>query len=52
LIAVRLAPLNGRKQGNRSRTLKRMSGYGLVKMVRVDRKMRSVADAERYQIVA
>jgi hypothetical protein len=29
-----------------------MSGYGLVKMVRVDRKMRPVAEAERYQIVA
>jgi hypothetical protein len=29
-----------------------MSRYGLVKMVRVDRKMRPVAEAERYQIVA
>jgi predicted transcriptional regulator len=47
-----LAVLTGRKQGNLSRTLKTMSGYGLVKMVRVDRKMRPVAEAERYQIVA
>jgi len=47
-----LADLTGRKQGNLSRTLKTMSRYGLVKMVRVDRKVRPVADAERYQIVA
>jgi predicted transcriptional regulator len=47
-----LADLTGRKQGNLSRTLKTMSRYGLVKMVRVDRKMRPIADAERYQIVA
>ena len=47
-----LADLTGRKQGNLSRTLKTMSRYGLVKMVRVDRKMRPVAEAERYQIVA
>ena len=47
-----LADLTGRKQGNLSRTLKTMSRYSLVKMLRVDRKMRPVADAERYQIVA
>ncbi len=47
-----LADLTGRKQGNLSRTLKTMSRYGLVKMVRVDRQVRPVADAERYQIVA
>jgi predicted transcriptional regulator len=47
-----LADLTGRKQGNLSRTLKTMSRYGLVKMVRVDREMRPIADAERYQIVA
>jgi predicted transcriptional regulator len=47
-----LAVLTGRKQGNLSRTLKTMSGYGLVKLVRVDRKMRPVAEVERYQIVA
>jgi predicted transcriptional regulator len=47
-----LAVLTGRKQGNLSRTLKTMSGYGLVKLVSVDRKMRPVAEVERYQIVA
>ena len=47
-----LAVLTGRKQGNLSRTLKTMSGYGLVKLVRADRKMRPVAEVERYQIVA
>lgn len=47
-----LAVLTGRTQGNLSRTLKTMSGYGLVKLVRIDRKMRPVAEAERYQIVA
>ena len=52
LDAFALEDLTGRKQGNLSRTLKTMSRYGLVRMVRVDRKMRPVADAERYQIVA
>jgi predicted transcriptional regulator len=47
-----LADLTGRKQGNLSRTLKTMSRYGLVKLVRVDRQVRPVAEAERYQIVA
>lgn len=47
-----LAVLTGRKQGNLSRTLKTMSGYGLVKLVRADRKMRPVVEVERYQIVA
>ena len=46
-----LADLTGRQQGNLSRTLKTMSRYGLVKMVRVNRQVRPVTEAERYQIV-
>jgi len=46
-----LADLTGRKQGNLSRTLKTMSRYGLVKLVRVGRQVRPVVEAERYQIV-
>ena len=47
-----LAEMTGRKQGNLSRTLKTMSGYGLVKMEKHARFMRPVAQGERYQIVA
>jgi predicted transcriptional regulator len=46
-----LADLTGRKQGNLSRTLKTMSRYGLVKLVRVGRQVRPVVEAESYQIV-
>lgn len=47
-----LSLMTGRKQGNLSRTLKTMSQYGLVKMERVDRSVRPIAQAERYQILA
>ena len=47
-----LAEMTGRKQGNLSRTLKTMSGYGLVKMEKNDRAMRPVAQADSYLIVA
>jgi predicted transcriptional regulator len=47
-----LAGMTGRKQGNLSRTLKTMSRYGLVKMERVDRQVRPIAQGESYQIVA
>ncbi len=47
-----LSLMTGRKQGNLSRTLKTMSQYGLVKMERVDRSVRPIAKAERYQILA
>ena len=47
-----LAEMTGRKQGNLSRTLKTMSGYGLVKMEKNERAMRPVAQAESYQILA
>jgi predicted transcriptional regulator len=47
-----LSELTGRKQGNLSRTLKTMSGYGLVKLERGYRCMRPVAQAERFEIFA
>ena len=47
-----LSLMTGRKQGNLSRTLKTMSQYGLVKMERVDRTVRPIAQAEKYQILA
>jgi predicted transcriptional regulator len=47
-----LADITGRKQGNLSRTLKTMSGYGLVKMEKNERSLRPVAQAQRYQITA
>ncbi len=47
-----LSLMTGRKQGNLSRTLKTMSQYGLVKMERVDRSVRPIAQADRYQILA
>ena len=47
-----LADLTGRKQGNLSRTLKTMCSYGLVKMERRDHRVRPVAVAEHYQIMA
>lgn len=45
-----LAELTGRKQGNLSRTLKTMSNYGLVDMVKMNRFVRPVTDAERFEI--
>ena len=46
-----LAELTGRKQGNLSRTLKTMSGYGLVIMEKSDRALRPIAKAQNYQIL-
>ena len=46
-----LAEMTGRKQGNLSRTLKTMSGYGLVKMEKSKRALRPVAKAQNYQIL-
>jgi len=46
-----LAEMTGRKQGNLSRTLKTMSGYGLVKMEKNERALRPVAKAQNYQIL-
>ena len=46
-----LADLTGRKQGNLSRTLKTMSGYGLVRMEQVNHCVRPVAVADHYQIM-
>jgi predicted transcriptional regulator len=46
-----LADLTGRKQGNLSRTLKTMSGYGLVRLEKVAHSVRPVAVADHYQIM-
>lgn len=47
-----LAAITGRKPGNLSRTLKTMSGYGLVKMQRENRHVRPVVEATEFQILA
>jgi len=47
-----LAEITGRKQGNLSRTLKTMSRYGLVKMEKNERSVRTIVHAESYQIMA
>jgi predicted transcriptional regulator len=47
-----LAELTGRKQSNLSRTLKTMSNYGLVEMVRDKRNMRPIAKATEFEILA
>lgn len=47
-----LAELTGRKQSNLSRTLKTMSGYGLVEMKRENRHVRPVVSATEFQILA
>ncbi|CAN1513057.1 COG4190 Predicted transcriptional regulator [Methylophilaceae bacterium] len=47
-----LAELTGRKQSNLSRTLKTMSGYGLVEMIKDKRQVRPVVSATEYQILA
>lgn len=47
-----LADLTGRKQSNLSRTLKTMSGYGLVEMVKENRHVRPIAKATEFEILA
>lgn len=47
-----LAELTGRKQSNLSRTLKTMSGYGLVEMIKDKRQIRPVVNATEYKILA
>ncbi len=47
-----LAALTGRKPGNLSRTLKTMSYYGFVEMKRENRKLRPIAKATEFRIVA
>ena len=46
-----LANLANRKQGNLSRTLKTLSGYGLLKMEKNGRFMRPVVHAKGYRIM-
>lgn len=47
-----LAELTGRKQSNLSRTLKTMSSYGIVEMVKENRHVRPVVKATEFQILA
>ena len=47
-----LAEATGRKPGNLSRTLKRMSNYGIVEMRRERKRVRPIAKATEFQIVA
>lgn len=47
-----LAVLTGRKQSNLSRTLKTMSQYGLVEMVRENRQVKPIVKATEFQILA
>ncbi len=47
-----LAETTGRKPGNLSRTLKTMSNYGIVEMKRDKRRVRPVAKATEFRIVA
>ncbi|WP_449106826.1 HVO_A0114 family putative DNA-binding protein [Pseudomonas mohnii] len=47
-----LAEATGRKVSNLSRTLKTMSGYGLVEMKRENNHVRPIAKATEFQIIA
>jgi predicted transcriptional regulator len=47
-----LAETTGRKPGNLSRTLKTMSHYGIVEMRREKRRVRPIAKATEFRIVA
>ena len=47
-----LAGTTGRKPGNLSRTLKTMSNYGIVEMRREKRRVRPIAKATEFRIVA
>lgn len=47
-----LAAISGRAQGNLSRTLKKMSQYGFVEMKREKTRVRPIAKATEFHIVA
>ena len=47
-----LAVMTGRSPGNLSRTLKTMANYGLVEMKRLKRRVRPIAKATEFRIVA
>lgn len=47
-----LAETTGRKPGNLSRTLKTMSNYGFVEMKRDNRRVRPIAKATEFRILA
>ena len=47
-----LAEITGRKQSNLSRTLKTMSGYGLVEMRKEKRHVRPIVKSTEFQILA
>lgn len=46
-----LAEVTGRKQSNLSRTLKTMSNYGIVEMVKENRHVRPIAKATEFEIL-
>lgn len=47
-----LAELTGRRQSNLSRTLKTMSGYGIVEMIKENSQVKPIAKATEFQILA
>lgn len=47
-----LAAASGRQPGNLSRTLKTMSGYGIVELKRVHNRVQPVARATEFTIIA
>ncbi len=47
-----LATATGRTPGNLSRTLKTMSNYGIVELRREKKRVRPIANATAFQIVA
>lgn len=47
-----LAELTGRKQSNLSRTLKTMSSYGIVEMIRENRQVKPIVKATEFEILA
>jgi predicted transcriptional regulator len=47
-----LAIMTGRQPGNLSRTLKTMSNYGFVEMKRDENRVRPIAKATEFRIVA
>lgn len=49
---AKLAQATGRKPGNLSRTLKTMSHYGIVEMLRENNTVRPVVKATGFRIVA
>lgn len=47
-----LAEMSGRKASNLSRTLKTLSGYGIVELIKESRQVKPVAKAIEFEILA